>query len=229
MAKAAPKKPVTKKVTKTQTQHDFLLLDRSGSMGSQWTEALSSINAYVNELAKKKETKDTKITVAAFDHQGALCFDVIRNGVPTTEWKNITDQDATPRGMTPLYDATVRLVALAEQQAPDNCVIVIMTDGIENTSRETTHALAKAALDRVRAKGWQVIFLGANFDNAAQAHGLGNAMGQTIQASAANLVGTMKMSASLRSVYASTNDAATMEFSAKQREDAKKDPKHSTK
>ncbi len=88
-------------------------------------------------------------------------------------WEAVTDKDATPRGMTPLLDALGRIVALAETDKPDRAVIVVMTDGMENASREVTRAGAKAALDRVQKRGWDVVFLGANFDNISDAESVG--------------------------------------------------------
>ena len=35
-------------------QHDFILLDRSGSMSSMWDEAISSVNVYMKKLAEEK-------------------------------------------------------------------------------------------------------------------------------------------------------------------------------
>jgi hypothetical protein len=55
----------------------YILLDRSGSMSSRWSEALSSINAYVAELAKDA----AKVTLATFEGQDGLQFDVIRDDV----------------------------------------------------------------------------------------------------------------------------------------------------
>jgi hypothetical protein len=75
--------------------------------------------------------------------------------------------------MTPLLDAIVRTIALAEADNPDKAVIVIMTDGHENASREVTRDGVKVALDRVRARGWEVVFLGANFDNISDASSVG--------------------------------------------------------
>ncbi|NBR25044.1 MAG: VWA domain-containing protein, partial [Micrococcales bacterium] len=40
----------------------YILLDRSGSMGTLWNEALGSINAYVAKLKKKD-----MVYLAAFD------------------------------------------------------------------------------------------------------------------------------------------------------------------
>lgn len=194
-------------------QHDFILLDRSGSMeGSMWKEALGAINGYVKKLAE--DNVDTGVTLAVFDSNEP--FKIIRDRIIPKTWKRVTDEDAQPRGGTPLNDATGRLLDLAEKGTPngdqyEKVAIIIMTDGQENSSTEYTVAKIKDRLDRVRAKNWQVIFLGANFDNASQASGYGNTRGMTVNSSSANLAGTLRATASKRAMYAS-NASATMDF-----------------
>ncbi|MEP7210691.1 MAG: vWA domain-containing protein [Alphaproteobacteria bacterium] len=155
--------------------HAYVLLDRSGSMQSLWVEALSSVNAYAKGLADRSDghSVDSHITLAVFDGQNGLQFDTLRKKTPALHWETVTDAEATPRGMTPLLDALGRIVSMAETDNPDKAVIVVMTDGEENDSREVTREGAKAALDRVKAKGWEVIFLGANFDNISDADAVG--------------------------------------------------------
>lgn len=196
-------------------QHDFILLDRSGSMSSMWTEALNSVNAYVKKLAD--ENVDTGVTLAVFDAEiGNLDFNIIRDRITPQTWKPVSDEDASPRGMTPLNDATGKIVNLAKAGNYDKVAIIIMTDGHENASRELTVAQAKTLLDECRAKNWQVIFLGANFDNASQAASYGNHMGATVQSSVRNLAATMDMAGTLRASYAATG--AAMRFSDKDKE-----------
>jgi hypothetical protein len=170
----------------------YILLDRSGSMQSLWVEALSSVNAFAKELANRQDglTVDSHVTLAVFDSQESLQFDVLRKKQPALHWENVTDKDATPRGMTPLLDAMVRLIALAETDNPDKAIIVVMTDGQENASREATREGVKAALDRVKAKGWETVFLGANFDNIGDASSVGVGAGNQM----AMAEGTMDMS-----------------------------------
>lgn len=189
-------------------QHDFILLDRSGSMGTLWTEALSSVNAYVKKLAE--DNVDTGVTLATFDEHNGMQFNVIRDRITPTTWRPVSNTDAEPRGCTPLNDATGKIVTLAKAGNYDKVVIIIMTDGYENASKELTVEKAKALLEECRAKGWQVIFLGANFDNAHQAASYGNAAGQTISSTAANLAGTMRGMSAQRVNYSATG--ATMSF-----------------
>jgi hypothetical protein len=56
---------------------------------------------------------------------------------------------------------------------PPRASIVIVTDGDENSSRYTDLTQAKALLDWMRAKGWQITFIGAGFNNSRQARALG--------------------------------------------------------
>lgn len=193
-------------------QHDFILLDRSGSMQSLWGEAINSVNGYVRKLAEDKI--DTGVTLATFDRDGEkFKFEIIRDRIIPSTWKLVATDEAVPRGMTPLNDATGRIVNLARAGINgtqyDKVAIIIMTDGLENSSRELSVAQAKALLDDCRAKNWQVIFLGANFDNAAQAAAYGNAAHSTVQSSVANLSATMGVAAGMRGAYGATGEAMT--------------------
>lgn len=203
-------------------QHDFILLDRSGSMeGSMWKEALGAINGYVKKLADDKV--DTGVTLAVFDSNEP--FKVIRDRITPSTWREVTNADATPRGGTPLNDATGKLLDLAEKGLPngeqyDKVAVIIMTDGAENSSSEYTVAKIKERLDRVRAKNWQVIFLGANFDNVRQAESYGTSAGQHVNSSQASMGSTMRSMASKRGEYGITGQSVS--FSDEEKAEAKK-------
>jgi hypothetical protein len=147
--------------------HSYILLDRTGSMSDIWQEALGSVNAYAASVGEADEGEidgqdiKTDVTLAVFDYQDGMQFDVLRDSVEAEDWKNVTDDEASPRGMTPLFDAIGRVVSLAEADKP------------EKSSRELTKDGAKAALDRARAKGWEVVFLGAEFASFDDAESVG--------------------------------------------------------
>lgn len=203
-------------------QRDFILLDRSGSMTAQWHEALGSINGYVKTLVSTNI--DTRVTVVCFDKIGNdTSFDILRQDVAPASWQDLTVQDAIPRGGTPLNDAIVKIVALAEKDIVEKAAIIIMTDGGENASpREVTREIAKAHLQRCRDRGWQVVFLGANYDTVQEAATYGTNLGQTVNSTSANLRATMTVMASKRGVYGS-GTAATMSFSAEEQAEASRD------
>lgn len=196
-------------------QHDFILLDRSGSMSGLWSEAIGSINTYVKRLAEKNV--DTGVTLALFDgDRNAMEFEILRDRITPATWKDVELTEAIPRGMTPLSDAVGEIVKRAEAGSYDKVAIIIMTDGHENASKELTVPQAKELLDRCRAKGWQVIFLGADFDNRAQAVLYGNKIESTLKVARASLVGAMSEMGSSRAAYATFG--SSMEFSDKDKE-----------
>lgn len=134
----------------------YILLDRSGSMENLWDEALGSINGYVKAL-----DGDTKVMLATFDSLG---YDVVRM-TRADSWKNFTRDESTPRGGTPLFDASARIMHRALDDAAERSVVVIMTDGYENGSQNFKQAQVKAlATELETKKKYEVLFLGANFD-----------------------------------------------------------------
>lgn len=185
----------------------YMLLDRSASMSSRWEETLGSINTYVEDLTKEKKGTKAKITLALFDLQGVPTFDVIRESVKASEWKPVETTEAYPRGWTPLNDSIGKIVSLAEKNNPKKAVMVIMTDGEENSSREMSRDQAKAALERCRQKKWQVVFLGVDFDADQQASGYGTSFNQTVNMAPGHYAATMRGLAGQTMAYATCDSA----------------------
>jgi Mg-chelatase subunit ChlD len=186
-------------VNKKNELNAYILLDRSGSMASRWVEALGAVNGYAAKLAK---ADDVRLTVAAFDGLDELQFEVLRDGTLAANWVPLTDQDATPRGQTPLFDAIGRLVHRAELAGARRTSIVIMTDGEENASTELTQKGAKAALARCRKHGWDIVFLGADFDAFDQAASVGVGSGVTLNAASGRLADSLELVAERAVRYA---------------------------
>jgi Mg-chelatase subunit ChlD len=161
----------------------FVALDRSGSMtGEKWTNAVDSLNEYVKGLQKEKISGD--ITIIAFDSDGMYGGNSSVRLVPLAEAADIAYFDRIdasslyPAGGTPLYDAAGHVINLALEKNSKRTVVVILTDGDENTSKEYTQAKIKEKVAEVTAKGWEVIFLGANFDATRYNAGSGLAAGK---------------------------------------------------
>jgi Mg-chelatase subunit ChlD len=143
----------------------FVALDRSGSMnGPSWNNAIESLNEYVGGLQSEKIEGD--ITIIAFDAGTNMEVRL----VPLVENKSIAyfeklnREVLDPSGMTPLYDAAANVMDRALQRNNERTVVVILTDGHENASKEYTQASIKSKVAQLQAKKWEVIFLGANFD-----------------------------------------------------------------
>lgn len=139
----------------------YVIYDRSGSMASKQAEAVPAINRYVSKL-----DKDTVITVVAFDSQDP--HEVVRDHVLVKDFVELDIDEVNARGMTPLYDCVGWVIDHLLADNPKRAVLVIQTDGEENFSREYTFAGVKALIDRLTAKEYQTIFLGAEFKDVGK-------------------------------------------------------------
>lgn len=155
----------------------FVALDRSGSMsGEPWMNAIESLNEYVKNLQKEKIEGD--VTIVAFDSHNSVDGNNVRL-VPLTENQSIAYFEPlkhdvlSPAGMTPLFDAAGYMMDRALERNNDRTVVVILTDGQENSSKEYTQAKIKDKVKTLEAKKWEVIFLGANFDVTSYTQGSG--------------------------------------------------------
>jgi len=198
--------------------HTYILLDRTGSMSPIWDEALGSVNAYAKSLADDSDGRevDGKITVAVFDAQDGIQYDVLRRGVWADDWTDITNDEASPRGMTPLFDAIGRTVIVAETDKPEKAIIVIMTDGQENASREFDKKSANAALDRARERGWEVVFLGAEYANFSDAEAVGVSGSKSMAIGSGNIQSSMDRLGKKSRGYAA-GEEAEIEFDEEDR------------
>ena len=146
----------------------FVALDRSGSMsGERWTTAIESLNEYVKNLQKEKIEGEVSIT--AFDTYHGVggatvrLEDIVKNQ-SIAYFESLHPSVLQPGGGTPLYDAAGIVMDRALERNNDRTIVVILTDGEENQSKEYTQAKIKDKVKQLQDKKWEVIFLGANFD-----------------------------------------------------------------
>ena len=142
-----------------------IVLDRSGSMGSVRQATVEAFEGFMEN--QKKDPNQTDVLFVQFD--GESPHDVVFDG----DAKKFDKLQYSPRGSTPLHDAmgwTIttlgrRLEGLPEAERPDKVLIVIMTDGEENSSLEYNHAsVAELVKHQQDNYNWQFLFLGANQD-----------------------------------------------------------------
>lgn len=151
------------------------ILDRSGSMESLWRTAIDSFNEFLGQ--QKAVGPAARFTLVLFDDE----YEVPVRSIPLCEVTELTDETYVPRGTTALLDAigrTIdelgsRLAALPPEKRPDQVVVAILTDGLENASQRFTLADVSAKISHQREKyRWQFFFLGANQDAIASAASL---------------------------------------------------------
>lgn len=151
------------------------ILDRSGSMDPL---AEDTIGGYNSLLKKQKELPGkAMVTTVLFDDQ----YEVLHNGEDLNKVEPLTSATYYARGCTALLDAVGRTLmdvdakykGLADFMKPSKTMVVIITDGMENSSREYTYEKVKKMISARREIGWEFVFLGANIDAEAVAENIG--------------------------------------------------------
>lgn len=163
------------KKTKKSKKATFVsfLLDETGSMQSIKDDTVGGFNAYVETL--QKGGANIIFSLVSFNSSVTQKRYVAE---PIGKIEPLTDANYQPRAMTPLIDASVKIInatAEAVQKRDDdpNVVIVMQTDGQENVSVEYTNADLAALIKEKDAAGWQFVFLGAGLDAFAAAREAG--------------------------------------------------------
>ena len=155
-----------------QKVHVGIVLDRSGSMEDCRTDAIGAVNSYLRQV-KDDQDIEASISLITFDSQS---IEVIRDKAPAGSCAELSTNEYQPRASTPLLDAVGHGVALLDKRKEpgERCILAVMTDGLENASREYTKDTIKMLLDRKqKEEGWLVLYLGASHDAWAQARAMG--------------------------------------------------------
>jgi hypothetical protein len=178
----------------------ILILDRSGSMDSIWSDAVGGMKSFIQK--QKEVPGDANLTLVLFDEPP---FDTVYLRVPIREVDINRLDSFYPRNGTALLKAvsdTVdsigqRLAAEREQDRPEHVMVIVQTDGEENSSNKgwspvrfdepwykswtnrwiksqeppyTKQKLQDKLKHQVDVYKWEVVFLGADinaFDEGA--------------------------------------------------------------
>jgi hypothetical protein len=147
--------------------HIAVILDRTGSMEAIRDDTIGGFNAFLN--AQKAEASSATLTLVQFDSQDP--YEVIHQFKPLQEVPELTRETFVPRATTPLLDAIGRgindlekgLFDMAEEDRPARVVMVIITDGQENASREfRKDQIEKMIKEKQEKSDWQFVFLSAD-------------------------------------------------------------------
>jgi hypothetical protein len=152
----------------TKKIHNLIILDESGSMETIKRPTISGFNEVVQTIKGAKEQfpdQEHFISLYTFNSDGIksklYC-------VPVAELEELTSRMYQPSSMTPLLDAIGTSVTklkydLAEEENV-NVLVTILTDGLENASKEYNGKQIKALIDELKNKGWTFTYIGANHD-----------------------------------------------------------------
>ncbi len=215
-------------MTNADLTHLYFLLDRSGSMHTIVDDTDGGFDAFIAE--QRKTPGEFRVTLCQFDDH----YDEVYADRPIADVPSLVLE---PRGTTALLDAIARLVidagkrlaALPEDQRPGTVVVGIMTDGMENASREWTHPQVKELIERqTRDYQWQFLYLGADQDAIEVGMSIGVGAGHSVTYGRGNVKQALAATAANVSSYRRARAAgvpapaaaAMSEFSEEQRREA---------
>jgi Mg-chelatase subunit ChlD len=164
---------VTNPTGTTEQCEIVVVLDRSGSMQTIKTDMEGAFDAFVE--AQRALDGVAALTLVQFDSD---CIETVYEGRPLA---HVPKLKLAPRGWTPLLDAVGQTVTRTFERlggAPGGgrtkrVIFVVITDGMENASREYSKRHVKTLMGLVRANGWLVMYLGANVDAFQEASQMG--------------------------------------------------------
>ncbi|MCR5783253.1 MAG: VWA domain-containing protein [Clostridia bacterium] len=198
-------------MNKNLTEMVFIL-DRSGSMASLVSDTIGGYNSLLEK--QRQEEGEAAVTTVLFDDK----YDVVCDNIDIRKAKPMTDKVYYARGMTALLDAigkTVNTVAARQQNAvesavPAKTVVVIMTDGLENASKEYQYSDIKALIERQQKEfGWEFLFMGANIDAIGVAGKMGISASRAANYHADN-IGTKKNFSAVNAAFSAVRSAGVM-------------------
>jgi hypothetical protein len=150
----------------------LLVVDRSGSMQSIRSAMVEAMQGVLTDQSKEPG----KLTVDVYSFNDAVTRDF--------HMRDVADVvvQIEPNGNTALFDAIGRSVTefgrvlseLPEDERPDTVQVIVVTDGMENSSTDWSRsAVRDLVLLQKNQYNWDFVFLGANQDAVMTGEGLG--------------------------------------------------------
>jgi Mg-chelatase subunit ChlD len=156
------------KIFKKHSVYNLIILDESGSMESIKSSIISGFNEVIISI-KGIETK--------FPEQKHYVSFVTFNGLgirttldiqPVKKINKIDENTYHPDSMTPLYDAIGLSINKLRTHLTDkkdyNVLVTILTDGLENVSKEFTGIQIKEIVENLKVNGWSFTYIGTGHE-----------------------------------------------------------------
>lgn len=199
------------------------LLDKSYSMYDNREATLSAFNEYIGSL--KADKNRYQITLTLFDDNSIILWE----NENLSQVKSLTEKIyARDMGNTALFDAVCRTLLAAEEATPAKNLVVILTDGEENSSKRYTQEDFKKIKSRLEEKGnWTFVFLGANQDAwlTAQAWGYSAQNVSSFNTTPRGIHMAMSNVATASAGFAASGSLSTDSFMSEEQQKANEDTK----
>ena len=149
----------------------IFILDRSGSMAGMESDTIGGFNSLIEK--QKKVDGKAFVTTVLFDNRQ----NTVHDRIDLAEIAPMTEKEYFVGGSTALLDAVGDTVTHIEkvhkyirpEDVPAHTMVVITTDGMENSSRRWRAEDVKKLVEKKKEQGWEFLFLGANIDAVSEA------------------------------------------------------------
>lgn len=169
-----------KKGNTPKETHYLLIVDASSSMTHLTDSTISGINEQIQTIKNlEKEYPDQKYyaSLMTFNHEITVEF----TKRPASSLENVTKKNYNCSGCTALHDAIgvglktmIQSIGKKIDNGDATVVVVIITDGEENSSSVYTGEQVKSMIEELNAtERWTISFIGANIDAIATAKSYG--------------------------------------------------------
>lgn len=152
--------------------------DRSGSMSSVWDETVNGFKKFVEDLRTGVKEDDVEYLFSLTTFDTVINTPVVAQ--PVSEVNLGILANFGPRGSTALYDAVGKTIEQIDQDSKgaDKIIVVIVTDGQENSSREWSKDALHASIEAHLQKGnWTFTYLGTQPETWNDAISIGVGIG----------------------------------------------------
>lgn len=144
---------------------NLVIIDESGSMQSIKRQAIDSVNETfqtIRSAQTKHEDQEHYVSLVTFNDY----VNIVYNCVPIEEVENFTSENYNPDCLTALYDAMGRSLNVLRRKVADvdRVLVTIVTDGLENASKEYNSLGINSLVSELKSKGWVFAYIGANHD-----------------------------------------------------------------
>lgn len=158
------------------------IVDRSGSMSGLESDTIGGLNATLDR--HRAVEGEVIVSTVLFSHRTR----VLHDRVPLDKVEPLSKADYRAYGNTALLDAvggSIRHIErvqryLPEEHRAEHVIFVIITDGMENSSRRYTCQQVRELIEQKERDGWEFLFLGANFNAEEEASRLGIAADRAV-------------------------------------------------
>jgi Mg-chelatase subunit ChlD len=171
--------------------HYLLIVDASSSMSPLTKSTISGVNEQIDSIKQLEKEHPNQSYYMSFIHFNNVVT-VEYTDKPASALENISEKNYNCNGMTALLDAIGVGVRDLNQKISDKvssglatAVVVIITDGEENSSIEFDGKKVKSMIEELQeTKNWTFTFVGANIDSISTAKNYGINVNNVMQFSA---------------------------------------------